>query len=92
MGLQWSSVWPFSGVPGATGELVSLFAEEVLSAEIDTLVSGSCATGFCCELATFPFPFSPELVLPVCLVILEGRPLLLSWGMSAKVLPGSQLP
>lgn len=86
------SARPFSGVPGTTGERVSLFAEGLLSAEIDTLESGTCATSCCCELATFPFPLSPELVLPVSLVSLEDRPLLLSWGTSVKVLPGPRLP
>lgn len=86
------SVKPLSGVPGTAGELVSLFAEGLLSAERDALESGVCATSCCCELTTFPFPLSPELVRPVSLVSLEGRPLLLSWGISVKVLPCPRLP
>lgn len=85
---------PFSGVPGTTGEPVSLFAEGLLSVERDTLESGACANSCCCccEFAPFPFPLSPELVLPVSLVSLDGRPLLLSWGMSVKVLPCPRFP
>lgn len=85
------SVKPFSCVPGTAAELGSLFAEGLLSADRDTLESGTCGTSCWCELATFPFPLSPELVLPVSLVSLEGRPLLLSCGISVNVLPGPRL-
>lgn len=86
------SVRLFSRVPGTAEKLGCLFAEGLLSAERDALDSGTFATSCWCELANFPFPLSPELVLPVSLVSLEDRPLLLSCGISVKVLPDPRLP
>lgn len=82
---------PFAGTAATTGEQASLFCEGLLSAERDPLQSGACATCSCCELPTRPWPLSPELVLPDSLFNLEGRPLLLSWGLSEEVLPGLRL-
>lgn len=86
------SARPFSGVPGTAGDLVSLFAEGLLSTERDALESGASATSCCCEPAPLPLPRSPELVLPLSLVSLEGRPLLFSWEVSVEVLPCPRLP
>lgn len=85
------SVSPLSGVTGTTEELLSLFAEGLLSAERDVLDSEACGTRCCCKLAPFPLPLSPEPVLPVSLLNLDGRPLLLSWGVSVEVLPCPRL-
>ena len=71
---------PPSGVPVTTGEVVSLFAEGLLSAEKEALESGTCVVSCCWEFA--PLPLSPELVLPVSLFSLGGRPFLFSWGVS----------
>lgn len=87
--LAWS-LSPLSGVPGTTGE-GSLFAEGLLSADTEGLQSGSLGVSCCCEFATLVLPLSPELVLPDSLVSLEGRPLLLSWGVSVDDLPCPQV-